>query len=252
MNYYLIISFVISIIAIIYIWYITRNISFISDNELLPLNTTSNSLLSNWYKKYAKPSFTFFIDEYLTASTLLKRLYNLEIDPNIILIGENLSSQYYNITRQHLLPFSSDTSYSPHLNYLFDIRSSIGLNYDIAIIHNPRILSLLRRTNTIDLSETISILDNELEVIAKNYLSQILKYRWDKINSIPDTNILNTTGSFLYLRHCNIANIETISTPFGFRINLLCSDLEFETFINRWKKSLPSFVLPSVLPEPSY
>ena len=252
MNYYLIISFLISIIAIIYIWYITRNISFISDSELLSLNTTDNSLLSNWYKRYAKPSFTFFIDEYLTASTLLKRLYNIEIDPNNLVIGENLSSQYYNITHQHLLPFSSDTSYSSHLNYLFDIRSSIGLNYDIAIIHNPRLLSLLRRSNTIDLSETISIIDNELDIIAKNYLSQILKYRWDKINSISDINILNTSGSFLYLRHCNIPNIETVSTSLGFRINLLCSDLEFETFINRWKKSLPSSDFLSVLSEPSY
>jgi hypothetical protein len=246
MSYYLVISFIIAIIAIIYIWYMTRSVNTIPDTTILALNTADNYLLESWYKRFAKPSLVFDINEYETAARLLKRLYDIDVDPNLIVIGENLSSQYYQITQMHL---SSHTNQQNSLeNTVYDIRSAIGVNYDIAIINNPRVRATLRRNNTVDLSETIYIMSNELDVIARDYLKQILKYRWDKINEISDPSILNAGGTFLYLRECNIPNIETISTPFGFRINLLCNDLEFETLIKRWSSSRESLQRENVLP----
>ena len=248
MSYYLFITLAIAIIAILYVWYMTRGINSIPDATTLLLNTTDNYLLADWYKHYLKPSLVFDVNENEVAVRLLQRLYNIQVDQNLIVTGNNIGSQYHTLTNRQI---SNDVT-NTNIDTIYDIRSAIGVNTDIALIHNERLRNTLRRNNTSDFSsEILPIMESELEIVAKDYLDQVLKYRWGKIIELNDDRVTNNNDSkiamglydtFLYLRECNIPNIESATTPMGFRINLLCGDLEFETLIKRWKSVLePQF-----------
>ena len=235
MSYYLITSFIVAVIAICYVWYMTRCVNTISDTTVLLLNTDDNHLLADWYNSQAKPSLSFDIDEYVVASRLLKSLYDIQVDPDLLVIGNDLSLQYTTLTRSHLSTDPSNIS----SDTLYDIRSSIGVNTDVCLIHDPVLRNKLRLNNTSSsFIEVYPITDSGLETIARDYLTQILKYRWAKITDLNDPHIINNSGSFLYLRECNIPNIEPAPSSQGLRINLLCSNLEFETFITRWSRHL--------------
>jgi len=230
MSYYLVISFVIAVVAVLYVWYMSRGMNYIPDTTILSLHTTDNHLLANWFKRYIKPSFTFDSNEYENASNLLKRLYDIEVNPDILVIGQDLVTQYKSLSAKQLHRESMDITF----DNIYEMRSAIGVNIDIGIIHNSNLRTTLRRNNTIDFTEINSIMEKELDVIARDYLKQVLKYRWEKILQLEDNNIINAnisphpTGvydTFLYLRECNIPNIETTTTPIGIRINLLCDDL---------------------------
>lgn len=243
MNYYLTITFIIAIAAIFYFWYITRNRKYISDTEIIHLDTIDNRLLSDWYKRFSKSSIYFDINTGEVGSRLLKRLYDIDVDPNNIVIGENLVTSYFNIT--HKSPQFYVDKYIPGSDIFFDIRSCLGLNYELAIIHNSRTKQILQRINyNIDLTDIITIMDSELDIIAKDYLHQILNYRWNKIRQLHDVNVLNDTGTFLYLRDFNVPNIDAFRSDLNadsptFRVNLLCTDLEFDTLIKRWSSNTP-------------
>ena len=234
MSYYLVISFAVALIAVIYIWWVTRGLGTISDDTILLLNTTDNYLFAEWYKHHIKPSFDFNINEYEIAARLLHSLYDIEVDPNLIVIGNDIASQYHKLTRKYL---PSDS--------IYDIRSAIGINTEIALIYDDRLRSILRRNNNLDSFNDIPpIIETKLEIVAKKYLSQILKYRWNKIIELGDDRVINNSGTFLYMTACDIPNVETALTPIGFRLNLLCGNLEFETLISRWKFILESHLLP--------
>ena len=235
MSYYLITSFLVAVIAICYVWYMTRGINTIPDTTVLPLDTDTNNLLSDWYNRNAKPSLSFDVDEYTMASRLLASLYNIQVDSTLLVIGDNLPRQYNILARA---PLSTDVS-NTSVDTIYDIRSSTGVNTDICLVHNPTLRNKLRSNNTsASFIEIYPIADSGLETIARDYLNQVLKYRWEKITELNDDNVINNSGSFLYLRECNIPNIQTSATTIGCRINLLCSNLEFETLLTRWSRHL--------------
>lgn len=235
MSYYLVISIVVAIIAVVYMWYMTRGINSIPDTTILMLNTTDNYLLADWYKHYTKPSFAFNTNECEVAARLLERLYDIQVNPNLIVIGNDLASKYNTLTHRHLSVDVTNTN----VDTIYDIRSAVGVNTEISLIHNHRLRNELRRITSSDsFNEIYPIVESELEIIARDYLKQVMKYRWDKIMELNDNRVINNNGTFLYMRECNIPNIETTITSIGIRINLLCTNLEFETLIQRWTREL--------------
>ena len=67
--------------------------------------------------------------------------------------------------------------------------------------------------------------------ISKNFQIMESKIRYEL--EFP----INSSPQLLY---------QYISTPSGFRINLLCNDLEFETLIKRWKESMQQTNTPNI------
>ncbi|CAH6418211.1 Hypothetical protein HVR_LOCUS78 [uncultured virus] len=228
---------IVAIIAIAYAWYITRGMHFIPDDKILLLNTNDDHILSAWYQYNTQPTFTFNIDEYELGARFLQHIYNIEVQSNLLILGSDISSQYSSITRSSL-----STIYFPNTDCIFNLRDSIGKNMEIAVIYNDEIRAILRRNNTIDPSDLHAIAEGGLDIIARDYLKEVLKYRWNKINELNDPNVLNREGSFLYLQECTIPNVQTTNTSRGVRINLLCKDLEFETLIKRWKAYVPVII----------
>lgn len=210
----------IALVVTFVFWYFTRDYRSIPDDRIINLATDEDRILGPWYQHHLKPSIEISPSDHEIAAQLLDRLYGLKIEPSLLVIGEDLT-KFTNLSEQ-----------------IFDLRRVIGKSGQIAIINNERVRKRVRRSINYDTSSFKAIMDQDLDTIAKNYLEANLKYRWDKINQVPDLNIVNNEGSYLYLRQHSIPNIETKEENGIHRINLLCTDLEFETLIQRWTKSL--------------
>ena len=158
-------------------------------------------------------------------------------------MGTNLSSQYTKLTGKQLL-----SRYVPNVDCIFDIRSTIGKDGEIAIIYNQKYVDILRHHNNYNLSEINDIIDSEIDILARDFLQDILKFRWEQISQANNTNVLNSEGSYLYMTIPEeILSPETVLlpgniiaaiTPLGARINLLCSNLEFESLISRLNRQV--------------
>lgn len=238
-EYFLVVTILLLISAIIYVWYVSIPYRYISDDDPLILNTEEDRLVSNWYAQNIKHNINFDIDDIDTAHKLLQRLVNKDIDRNDIVIGFDLNSKYYNLTRKTL-------------KEVYDLRSMIGKPGEIAIIDDPKIRSRLQN-HDIDFSEIKQIIDSDLDIIAYEYFQKVLKYRWDKLLELQDNNLINSSGSYAYIKHDvqssddNIVLFDNVIAynfkPGVARINLLCKDIEFETLLTRWQKSKETLLL---------
>jgi cell division protein FtsL len=251
MSYFLIVAILVAVIAVIYVWYVTRYLNRIPDDKPISLETEDDKLLIHWYNMHIKHSFDFNINDIEIAVKYLKHIYDIEINPDLIIIGTNLESQYFNITGRHLI-----NKYSPDVDCIFDIRSTLAKPGEIAIIHDSIVRNSLRKINTFDFTEINNIMESELDLIARDFLHEVLKFRWEQITKLNDPNILNNSGSYLYLHvptdiSSSIPNntvitvlggVSALLTSRGARINLLCSNIEFETLIKRWNQYLPTVI----------
>src|SRR5579871_2942925 len=120
MSYFLCSIIIIAIISVLYVWYVTRWSNSISDDQPLYLNSEDDKLLIHWYNANINPNLNFDIDDQQTATRYLKQLYNIDIDPNLIVTGTNLTSQYDSLTTGSL-----STTYNPSSDCIFDLRSTI-------------------------------------------------------------------------------------------------------------------------------
>lgn len=110
-----------------------------------------------------------------------------------------------------------------------------------------------------------SIISSELDLLANEYIKDVLRVRWEQISNLNDPNVLNRSGSYVYIRspltngtsiilgktdkvgstgNCltifgNESNgVIAMNTRFGARINLLCTNYEFEALMSRWTRSM--------------
>jgi len=241
MSYYLIGTVIIALFLILYVWYVTRYTHSIEDDKELSLEDDDDRILTHWYEMNIKQTFDFNVCDNIIASKYIVRNYNIEINPNIIIVGNNLDDQYYTIIGKRL-----ESNYRDGIDCIFDIRSRTGKNVEFAIIHDETIRRELENRNKSDLTELNLIIESDLDIIAGQYLDEILKYRWEQILQLNHPNVLNDSGSFLYL-HIDgdtpevvniMGNIKALMTTKGARINLLCSNYEFEALIHRLKQYL--------------
>ena len=81
------------------------------------------------------------------------------------------------------------------------------------------------------------ILESDLEVPIKEFISQLLSERWKLVTDLAGSELLNgedSLSSFVYLKNWDIPLVKTEFAPNKYRVNLLCGELEFKTLINRW------------------
>lgn len=260
MSYFLIASIVIAMLAILYVWYVTRGLNSVADDAIIPLNTSEDKQLQNWYKSNIEPSIDLTINEFEIAAKYLQRVHKLEISPDLLVVGNNLQLQYYELTKDHdpikaFLPYK----YEPDKDCVFDLRSSLARPGEIAIIYDDKLRQKLRQKNNTNLDDIALIMNSGLDEIAHNYLTGMLNFRWEQINSLKDPNVVNNGGSYLYYRlpeglpeglpkgsgddegvttildKVAVLNSRSDELPLG-RMNLLCNNYEFEALMIRWKK----------------
>lgn len=220
MSYYLIVTALAAIIAIIYIWYKTKYLNYIPDDVILEMDGTDAPLLSRFFESHLKPEIVFDINEEQVASELLNKLYKEEIDAELLVVGEDVNIMYTILTGEIL-----------DIKDFYDVRTSIGLNMGVAVVTDPVVRKQLKqRVNVSCIPEVSELMKLELENITKDYLTQILEYRWNKLNELNHDNVINTEGSYVYLKE----ELDNVKMDEKYkRVNLLCTDAEFETFLKR-------------------
>lgn len=227
MDYFLIMLIVVAFLCILYVWYISKSINYYPDDKILDLSTDEDKLLSKWYESNIQIIYEYGINIQELAAEYLNNVYDLKVDPTLIVIGNDLFSQYRTLTNKEL---SKDS--------IFDLRSSLGFPGEIAIIKNEKIRNMLIKNNNYDIKTLYEIVKSGVAKNAHNTLKEILNHRWNKIT---ETLGIEGSGSYLYLQNENITDGEIFpgviskNTEQGFRINLLCSDLEFNIFLKRAK-----------------
>lgn len=221
---------IIALIAIVYVWYVTRGSNIIDDNQELKLDTDEDKMLGSWYQNINKSSLNFGVDDREIAATFIERIYNRKVDYEDIVIGTNLEEQYYGITGNKI----------EQENYV-DVRSLIGKPWEFIIVPDKRIRAQFM-VETIDLNDLNDIMLAKAEQGAREYVTDLLNNRWRMITTLNNDNIVNDSGSYLYLKTdtnelITKQNIVAKRTAKGERINLLCDNWEFETLMKRLQRN---------------
>jgi len=222
---------IIVIVVVIAVWYISSNIREKSNNSELALNTDEDKILLQWFEENKKPSFNMDLTNQQIIAKLIKRIYDFDVDPNNIIIGNNLEQEYYNVTKKKI-----STKFSGNEDCILYLRSIIGINYEVLIINSSRNISKFNSSDDLDLSMINDILDSNLEKTAYDHIRKALNIRWKAIMETNNKNIIdrNSDDSFLYLKsNHNIPKLICDNTVKGDRINLLCNDVEFNALIYR-------------------
>jgi len=229
MSYFLLLSIVIIIVIFMYLFYISKKNKKIISSMILELDTKDCKTLQDFFDQNIKKTYNFKLDENEMAVRLLNRLLNLNIDINHVIVGYNLTEQYMDLTGENL-----------NKEDLFYIRDLIGKDGEIAIIKNPKIHQILKFKNSFNPEIINDIIDNDLDLTAKNYIDNLLKKRWNLIRELNSDKIINTDNnhSFLYLEDFYLPNTKTSKNENISRINLLCETYVFDEFLNRWKNLL--------------
>jgi hypothetical protein len=220
---------IVSILAFVYFWYATTTFAAANAVAVLHLEGTEDKILSNWYNENLTEIEFCQEDDYVIAATYLKEVHNLDVDPAVIVLGQDLESN--------------------SKMEIFDVRSKLGIPVQIAIT-DKKLAQSLRYLTTPDMSRIYFILKKELHKVAVPFLEQTLKQRWERIAESHHRTV-NNSGSYLYLSYDGPETQEPVLiepkltgayTEQGVRLNLLCSNVEFNMLfdrINQIKKILP-------------
>lgn len=215
-------------------WYFTRGYRSIPLDQVIDLSTEENKLFGSWYEEQLKPCLDPLPSNSELGALLVNRLYGLNVTPETVVLGMDLDLEYHRRTKNKLLPGDRPAETG---DSILDLREILGRPGQIALIANPRLQRRLAKGAQYEGEELHKILTQNLEVPVRNYLQEVLALRWGKLSELQNITLRNTSGSYAYLQH-RIPNLLTKSEDGFQRVNLLCTDLEFETFLQRWTISL--------------
>lgn len=234
MDYRLLLMIVIALLLVGVMWYMSS--SNYTDRIKVILEDKESKLLNDWFKRELSIDITTTdnsVDTELiqqaqaAAISLLKVLHDVDID-NVI-VGSNLHEKYRQLTGKNLVPNRT----------LFNLRDILGLSLEIGIV-NPTLHDELNKEkfDKQQLQLLVAIVDHKAYDILLPYVKKVLDHRWTKLLELQDDRITNSNGSYLYLRSDNeeiLPNVTGLSTSNNeVRINLLCSEYEFDLLLKRW------------------
>lgn len=243
MDYRLLLMVVITLVLIGVMWYISS--SSYTDRIKVNLGDTEPKLLSDWFKHELNINNTTdsaVVDTELiqqgqiAACSLLKVLHDVDIDVDSIFIGTDVQDNYHQITGKS---FTLNRT-------LFNLRDILGLTMQICTV-NPKLhdelnkeqISSNHQVSAQQLRLLIAIVDHKAYDVILPYIKKVLDHRWNKLLELQDDRIINSSGSYLYLRSDNeeiLPNVVgSLISNDEVRINLLCSEYEFDVLLKRWR-----------------
>lgn len=237
---FIVILFVFAFLLVFLSWIFTQNLRHIPDNETIDLSTSSDKLLISWYNSELHNCIDKFRvdDDDDIASLFLERNYNVTHNKNKLVIGNNIGEA---------VKLFTDQSLTENKIKIYDIRSMVGIDGEIAYVPSKSIRKklqryFLRENIHVDLDFLHKIMANNLDITARKFLYNKLNDRWNTIRSLHNSHVINNKGSYLYMFNTDIINVTgTIDHDSDkgrvTKYNLLCSDLEFKYFIERLTKS---------------
>lgn len=234
MSMFLIGMCVLVVCLMIYMWFTTKKYRSMPDGEILHLETDEAKMLGAWFNDNIKETYDE-LEGPEVAARFLQRNFNEDLDPSQLVIGHDLKQLHEDLGGKGAARFWS-------------IRDAIGIRGEIAEIANVRVRRELTR-NAMDaheLNQLHAIMNADLDTAARPYVQHVLKHRWQKLSELNPalSDIELDTGSYAYWKtpslldkpyteHDVAFHILGHATERGVRLNLLCTDLEFNTLIQR-------------------
>jgi hypothetical protein len=206
----LILLIIIVIVIVLAAWWYGRNRNLLPENEIIDLSTSENALMKDWLQYYQKPSYDWQLSSQEVGARFLRTVLNKEVDSDKVVLDTNVSS------------FQALETY--------DLRSLIGIPGQIAILDSP----VKHSANGFDLHE---MLESDLVEPAKEFITAVLEQRWQLLReNFPHTLIDNGLNSYAHFTEWHVPNVKLAEDN---RMNLLCTDLEFNNMLLRAKKTSP-------------
>ena len=178
MIYYIAFCVVVLILIALVIWFTSPRFKSIPDASILLLDGDNDEIVSHWYQANAKAQvLDGDADSGVIASELIRELFDIDVDPETIVVGHNLRAQYRALSTQPLLQ-----KYDPDAECILDLRSLIGKPGDILITHDPMIKRALWAKNEYDMTPIRVLMKSGLTTTAYQYLQTLLEHRWNLIS----------------------------------------------------------------------
>jgi hypothetical protein len=250
MDFLLSVLIIVAIVCVIGLWYISKIYFNIEDDAELILDTDVDMLAEYEINRRIKISSNVNLDSGEIAADMLKSIYGITANPSQLLIGPNITEQYKILARKRLPEYQYKKDEIVNMDnekdWVFNLRDVIGKNCQIALVNNKRLHSQLAISSNYDLNELDAFLKSDLVLLTRDYITNTIKDRWEKLKELNNPNIINDNGSFLYMEKNDIPNVKMLKTDNGHRVNLLCKELQFHAFLKRMKKEL-EVTLPQLL-----
>lgn len=236
---FIIILFVFAFLLVFFSWFFTQNLRHIPEYSDINLEGNCDKLVTAWYQSELQ-NHTDKIrinDDLDIASEFIERNYNITINKNKLVIGDDIANAVKTLTGKHI----SDTKIK-----IYDIRSMVGIPGEIAYVPSKSLRRKLQKhldnsEKSVDINFLDKIMSKNLDTTARKFLFDKLNERWNRLLSLQDPRIMNNKGSYLYMFNTDISKVtgsieHNSSKGVITRYNLLCSDLEFKYFIERLTK----------------
>jgi hypothetical protein len=267
-NYYIYALCLCIVVVLFFVWQKTKNLTH---DDVLILNSYKFPSLEQWYINHAEPTLPSFLQEEEIAKDYIETLHKLSVNKEDLVIGLRLKEKYKKIYEKNKELLKHVTSVSDQIKF-FDLRSEIGLPGEIAIIPNKEVRNLLYkiRINKKDLYDSKEyyndiIKNNELYWIRKvnkkfypilyTHTTSILQERWEKLNHLFQDHLFQKTKkhkSVFVIKNnkerssgqiCDQLRIIAKEEDYGSVINMLCSNKEFDTLVNRFEAYISNTLL---------
>jgi hypothetical protein len=233
MDYTIIIMILVAVALVLIMWYYSSD--YYTDGIKVNLSSTEDKLVAGWYneQKISVEMINDVSNEVL-ASMILSELYNVDAESDTLVFGTDLATKYHKLTGKRLV--TGDT--------LFNLRDSLALSLDIAIVRNIQVRKALQAEDC-DLTQLRAIIHNRLHEQAVPYLKKVLEHRWGKLTELEDNRIINNSGSYVHVRSDTEEILHNVVGHYEagvVRLNLLCSEREFGLLLKRWRRYTKSLL----------
>jgi septum formation topological specificity factor MinE len=231
MQYFIFSIILVLFIAILYVWWKSSKLYNLPLEQKIELHRSENRVVD--YSKLNSHLGWRVIPEDTAAWAKLihTKIYSttLEIPNKYWVIGANLPHLYQQKYKKALKPA-----------LIWNLRTYTGLNVQLVLIINDKERQWLRDQAIFpeDVQRLLLLLIHENNTFdaVKNYLHQLLNERWKVLEKYIKCD--ENDRSYAYVNSDQIQQWN-ISTDEYSRINMLCSDLEFEQLYRRLQTFTP-------------
>jgi len=219
----------IAIITLFILSYKKKHINEERSKKRLDLSGKDAEVVDKWMKSNVGKSFETIFDPEIVAAKLLKSFTDKVVDPELIVIGEDLKKIYGKVAHQHIIDSTIN---------IYSLRDNLGIPGEIAVFNNRQKRDDFKKNvEYFDATDLNNILYSKQELAFAEGISNLLKIRWTQLRSCCDT-LINNGGSFAYLTEDlkESLNVKSIIFESEYRINMLCDHITWDEFIKRMSK----------------
>jgi len=219
---YITILVIFIILAVGYVWYVTKYKKCYDDEYIMNLDDSVNKVINVLAPKDLNDKYNE--DNKNVSVKLLSVLFNLSVDPKYIAVGEKIKENFEKATKKKL-------------EGVIKLYDYLGIPGEIAIVKNEKVRNVLHDKNY-SLACVEWLLEEDLVKILYEKTAILLDSRWKTIDELEIKGVSKGQGGYMYIDNLDIPNLNFYNENGRKRVNMLCTIKEFETLVGRLKTYL--------------